>query len=147
MTSSLEVNRPLSSEPNMRMKQRLRFSVWGLLYGLLFWLWAALGSGGGHYDLPLVLASPFGFALWPAAWFAAYDLHPRWARIAFFVLIGGHICTLAAYLLNDEDRRSDAYWFNIAVRQSPSFELLPWIAAAVLVSGQFFLWRRLFQNP
>jgi len=121
--------------------KRVKFGLLGLIYGVIFWAWAALGSGGGHYNLPLALATPIGFVFWPVLWIVAADLHSTRSRVAFLVLLACDYASLAYYLLSPDIRSSDAYWYGIAARNESSYVLFPVISIAMYGAGQMFLWR------
>lgn len=124
------------------LKKRMKFGGWGLTYGVISWLWGALGSGGGHYDLPIELTSPIGFVLWPAVWALAYDLKPLRPRIAFITLMALHYSILVAYLLNEDAGTSDAYWYGIATRNNSHYVIFPVISLSAFGISQSYLWSR-----
>jgi len=51
------------------MKRRIVYAAVGLVYGVGLGFWAAIGSGGGHFNFAVMLMiSPYGVGLlfWPA---------------------------------------------------------------------------------
>ena len=128
------------------MNARIKFGLLGLVYGVLFWFWTIFGSGGGHYNFPLMLATPVGFLLWPILGSLSANVKPLGVRITFLVLMACDYLSLTSYLFNADQRSSDAYWYGIAVRNDQMYLLFPASAIVIYAAGQIFLWMRFLRT-
>jgi len=127
------------------MKKRLLFTLAGLLYAVLFTAWGLIISGGGHFNLPALMAispSPIGIFVWPALAFLSVDLSSIASRAGFVLLIFAHYVSLGIYIYSQG--QDDLHWFRIGM-QDPVFIVFPLVSVFIYAAGQIFLWRRFLQ--
>jgi len=126
--------------------RRIAFAGAGLVYGLLMVFWGAVGSGGGHFNLlMMVFVSPYGLGLlfWPLwSYIVAVSLSP-FMRAAFVATMSAHYLGLLHYIFLTDN--SDSYWFANGARQS-GFVLLVAVTLAVYLAGHLFLWIRFVRS-
>ena len=129
------------------MQNRNLFGIYGLIYGVLFWFWAALLTGGGHYNIPIIWANPVGFLFWPIPWALSADLTGRRSRIVFLVLFGlDYLYIIWALFLGTDTWQSQAYLSARARGDNLHLFLFPPTAVVPFVFGQYFLWSRFIRH-
>ncbi len=128
------------------MRKRITFAAVGLAYGIALAFWGALISGGGHFNLPIVLfISPIwlGLLLWPLWGFLSVSFDSLLSKALFLCTMTAHHVGILFYILNPDN--SDGYWFRIGMND-PTFILFPASAIAVYLAGQLFLWYRFLRD-
>lgn len=128
------------------MGRRFVFAAVGLVYGLALTFWGALISGGGHFNLPVVLfTSPvfFGLLFWPLWGFMSAGFDSRAAKAVFLCTAAAHYAGIVFYVLDSGD--GDLYWFRVGMND-PGFVSLPASAVALYLAGQSFLWVRFLRD-
>jgi hypothetical protein len=118
----------------------------GLVFGLLLTLWAALITGGGHFNLPAMLfLSPvfFGLLLWPLWGFLSVRFNSIISKLVFVLTMAAHFIGLILYVRDPDN--SDAYWFNIAM-QDWTYIFFPASAFLLYFAAQVFLWTRFVRD-
>ena len=87
-------------------KKRVTFAVGGFVYGLALAVWGVLISGGGHFNLPFMLAvSPawLGILLWPLWGFLAACFDSRLVKALFLVTMAAHYVREGSTALTESD--------------------------------------------
>lgn len=124
------------------LKRRFLFALVGLAYGVALAFWGMLISGGGHFNLPIMLfVSPFWFGLlfWPLWGFLSVRFNSLPSKLLFIFTMAAHFIGLVIYVRNPDN--SDGYWFDIAMHDR-TFILLPASAFLLYFVAQIFLWVR-----
>jgi hypothetical protein len=127
-------------------KKRVTFAVGGFVYGLALAVWGAMISGGGHFNLPFMLAvSPawMGILLWPLWGFLSARFDSQLVKALFLVTMAAHYAGLYFYVRAADN--SDDYWFRIGMHD-PAFIWFPASAFALYLAGQLFLWLRFLRD-
>lgn len=128
------------------MERRIIFAAVGFAYGLALAFWGAMISGGGHFNLPIVLfISPIwlGLLLWPLWGFLSVRFDSILSKALFVCTMVAHYVGILFYVFDPDN--SDAYWFRIGMND-PSFILFPASAVALYLAGQLFLWIRFLRD-
>jgi hypothetical protein len=127
-------------------RRRIIFALAGLVYGLALTFWGVLISGGGHFNLPIMLfICPvwFGLLLWPLWGFLSVRFDSVVSKTLFLLTMLAHFVGLILYMVDADN--SDGYWFRIGMHDS-SFILFPASAFALYLMGQIFLWVRFLRD-
>ena len=127
-------------------KKRIKFAVVGLAYSIALTLSGVMISGGGHFNLPIVLfISPatVGFLLWPLWGFLVVKFDSLLTKALFLSTIAAHYLGIIWYLFNPGN--SDMYWFRIGMKQR-YFILFPAFSVGLYLAGQIFLWARFIHD-
>ena len=122
------------------------FALAGLIFGLALAVWGALISGGGHFNLPIMLfISPvwFGLLLWPLWGFLSVRFDSIVSKALFLLTMVAHFVGLFLYIVDIDN--SDGYWFRIGMNDS-SFILFPASAFTLYLIAQSFLWIRFVRD-
>jgi hypothetical protein len=128
------------------IQRRIAFAAVGLAYGLALAFWGVLISGGGHFNLPIVLfISPVwaGLLFWPLWGFLSVRFDSILSKSLFLCTMAAHYAGIAFYVLDPDN--SDGYWFRIGMN-TPTFVLLPASAIGLYLAGQLFLWGRFLRD-
>ncbi len=128
------------------MRKRIILAAIGLAYGLALAFWSALISGGGHFNLPIVLfISPIwlGLLLWPLWGFLSVKFDSTLSKALFLCTMAAHHLGILFYIFVPDN--SDGYWFRIGMND-PTFILFPASAIALYLAGQLFLWFRFLRD-
>ena len=128
------------------MRKRIIFAAVGLAYGLALAFWSALMSGGGHFNLPVVLfISPIrlGLLLWPLWGFLSVKFDSLLFKALFLGTMAAHYAGILFYIFDPDN--SDGYWFRIGMND-PTFVLFPASAVTLYLAGQLFLWVRFLRD-
>lgn len=131
---------------NQLTKKRITFAVGGFMYGLALAVWSAMISGGGHFNLPIMLfISPvwIGLLFWPLWGFLSVRFDSLLVKALFIVTMAVHYAGIIFYVRDPDN--SDGYWFPIGMHDS-SFIWFPASAFALYLAGQLFLWFRFFRD-
>ena len=130
----------------LRIKRRIIFAIVGLVYGLALTFWAAMISGGGHFNLPIMLfISPvwFGLLLWPLWGFLSVRFNSLSSKLLFVCTMAAHFAGLIFYIRDPDN--SDGYWFGIGMHDR-SFIFFPASAFLLYFAAQIFLWVRFLKD-
>lgn len=122
------------------------FGLGGSVYGFLLTLWGILNSGGGHFNLPIVLAtSPiwFGVLFWPLWGMLSVDFRTALSKTVFLVTVGMHYVGIFVYWMKSAD--NEKYWLHIG-NNDPIFILLNVLFTTVYLSGQIYLWTKFLRE-
>ena len=126
--------------------RKLWLGFLGLSYAGMLTTLGALSSGGGHFNLIIMLGlAPLGLGLiiWPIIWYLSEDMKPIIARRLFVALIGLHYVGLVIYLVFSLP--SEHYWLGVA-SEYPSIIILSALGICVYIVGQLFLWSRFLRE-
>ena len=132
------------------IKVRIIYAAIGLAYSLLLGFWAMLLSGGGHFNLPLILiTSPFwlGLFLWPIWAYMAAGFNSILSKCLFLLSMIAHFGYIVAYLL--QEWRSDLNYFRLALQEPLLFPIVILFPGSVFVAyilAHIFLWRRFLND-
>jgi hypothetical protein len=127
-------------------EKRVKFAACGFVYGLALTTWSILISGGGHFNLPIVLfISPVwaGLLLWPLWGYLAARFDFPAGKVIFLCTMAAHYAGIAFYVLAPNN--NDGYWFGIGMND-PTFILFPASAIGPYLAGQLFLWVRFLRD-
>jgi len=142
-----QLNRYIAFIPANRMlKRRIIYAAAGLVFGIVVGLWAVLISGGGHFNLPILLIiSPFwfGLLLWPLWAFMAVSFDSMLSKLFFVFSMIAHFAGLVIYVI--DAGASDLYWFRIGTH-NPGFILFPASVLVLYLAAQVFLWVRFLSD-
>lgn len=128
------------------MDRRIVLAAVGFVYGLALTFRGALMSGGGHFNLPVVLfISPLwlGLLFWPLWGFMSVGFDSRRSKVLFLCTTAAHYAGILFHLLDPHN--NDGYWFRIGMRD-PDFVLIHAPTAALYLAGQLFLWFRFLRD-
>jgi len=128
------------------LKQRIKFALIGLVFGLALAFWGVMISGGGHFNLPVMLfVSPIGIGLlfWPLWGFLSVRFNSGLSKVLFLCTMIAHLLGLGFYMFHPDN--SDGYWFQIAMEDS-TFILFSGSAVVLYLAGQLFLWVRFLRD-
>lgn len=128
------------------IRRRIIYAAIGLLFGVGLAFWAMLISGGGHFNLPIMLfVSPlwFGLLFWPLWGFLSVRFNSLSSKLLFICTMAAHFAGLVLYIWSPDN--SDGYWFDIAMHDR-TFILFPASAFLLYSAAQSFLWVRFVKD-
>jgi hypothetical protein len=117
-----------------------------LFYSVVLTFWGIVASGGGHFNLPVMLAvAPLGagFFFWPVWAFLSVNFSSLLSRCLFLCLIVAHYLGLIFHVLNPDN--SDMHWFWIAM-SAKSFIFYLALSVGLYLVGQIYLWSRFLRD-
>src|SRR5688500_8150923 len=99
---------------NQLAKKRVKFAAGGFVYGIALAFWGVMISGGGHFNLPIVLfISPIwaGLLFWPLWGFLSVKFDSLLSKALFLFTMAAHYVGILFYIFDADN--SDGYWFRI----------------------------------
>lgn len=130
--------------PTWARNDQLKAAAAGMAVSVALAAWAVVGSGGGHFNFPIILATappPLGLFAWP--FLAALSCRPMSLRAkrAFGLTIVVHYLSVVAFGLNPPALESDRYWFNIGMKHE-GFVVFPAVSLTAYAALNIVLWAR-----